>query len=231
MSFCILGENCSVFDRHTDTAGIAHRNPLCEGCYNRSRRELNLLRYDFVDLSQMVPRKGIRGEANIFRPKPESSPPADLTVLTLRDQIFEVVHTAEVALRLHMGLPVRSGRVRDGFGLNASVEFLHPRVDDLARLPTHAGNWDEGVCELDGCGVLLLFTTLHRRSRRLCGLDARTLRVPGLCPSCGMPALRRHNDDAERFWCAYCQLTMSRDEFFAAQRMVYAAVTAASQHR
>lgn len=227
MRFCILGENCFVFDRRTETPGISHRESLCEGCREKTRRELNLLRYDYIDLSQMIPKTQKRTDEYSARPKPASAPPIDIAVFTLRSQIVQVAQAAEVAVRISLNVPVMPTQGREGFELSDAVRYLHPHVDDLAALPPVVGAWGEDGTEsaLDGLGMLSLLGALHRRARRVCGLDPRIVHVPGGCPACGAYALRRHDDDVDRFWCARCHQGMNQAEYFAAQRMQFAPVT------
>lgn len=224
MTFCILAENCTVFDRHANTSGLSRHNPLCEGCRNRSKRELNLLRYDYVDLSQLIAKQGGLSEAKISRPKPESSPTVDLSVLTLRSEMTDTAMWAEFRLRTHLGMLHTSAPVREGYGLSQAVYFLEPRVDALARMPAADGH-------LSGAELLLLVGMLHRRARKVCGLDPRTIQLPGLCPSCSVPSLRRHDDDPERVWCAACNMQLAKEAYYAAQRMQFAPVTPASEAR
>lgn len=222
MTFCVLDQNCSVFDRRTETSGISFRNPLCEGCRNRSRRELHLLRYDYVDLSQLIAKRDSNSEAKITRPKPGSAPVIDVDVFTLRSAIAQVVQLAEEGLRWHLGMVHVVQPVREGYGLSASVAFLGPRVDDLARMPAKVALWaSETPSAMDGAQVLVLVGELHRRARRVCGVDPKVIRVPGNCPSCSVPALRRHDDDPERYWCQMCNLQVSRADYLAAQRMIF----------
>lgn len=231
MTFCVLGENCSVFDRLAKTSGLSRHNPLCEGCRNRAQRELNLLRYDYVDLSQLIGKSDGSSDVKISRPKPESSPAIDLAVFTLRSRIAVSCRQAEDALRVMHGFPPISLRMREGYRLADSVFFLSPRVDDLARMPLVLGEWGDDGAALDGPQVLLLFGFLHRRARRVCGLDPRVVGVPGHCPSCSATALRRHDDDPERVWCGFCQVRLSREDYFAAQRMQFAPVTPSPEVR
>jgi len=224
MTFCVLDQNCSVFDKRTETPGLSNRNPLCEGCRIRSRRELNLLRYDYVDLSQLIARKDGHSEAKIARPKPGSVPPVDVEVFTLRTVIAGAARSAELGLRRFLGMmPVpESVLVREGYGLSASVSYLEPRVDDVARMGPFVGLWgSEGPSLADGAQVLVLVGVLHRRARKVCGIDPKTIRVPGTCPSCSVPALRRYDDDPERLWCQACKLQLGRQEYQAAQRMLF----------
>lgn len=233
MTFCVLNQNCSVFDRRMETPGLSHRNPLCEGCRNRSRRELNLLRYDYVDLSQLIARRDGVSEAKISRPKPGSVPPVDVEVFTLRSVIAAAARSAEDGLRRHLGMVHPSAKVREGYGLSDAVAFLHPRVDDMATMPPFVGLWaSEAPSLADGPQVLLLLGELHRRARKVCGVDPKVIRVPGVCPSCSVPALRRYEDDPGRVWCHFCNLQMSGREYLQAQRMQFAApVTPAAEPR
>ena len=226
MTFCVLGENCSVFDRHTRTSGISRNNPLCEGCRNRARRELDLLRFDYVDLSQLIAKPDGHSDAKISRPKPESSETIDLGVFTLRSQISELARAAEEAVRIRLGmLHSSSSKVREGFALSSAVHFLYPRVDELAQTPMVPTRFDDDLGDLDGAQVLYLIGLLHRRARRVCGVDPRTVQVPGFCPSCSVPGLRRHDDDPERYWCAVCNVQIAQQDYYAAQRMQFAPVT------
>jgi len=231
-TFCFLGENCSVFDRHSKTPGISLRNPLCEGCRNRARRELNLLRYDYVDLSQLIAKSDRLSEAKISRPKPESSPTIDLAVFTLRSEIAESVDAAALALRHHLGSPEFCLQMREGYALSDAIHYLDPRVDDLALLPASAQVWvGEEYAWLSGAELLVRFGALHRRSRRVCGVDPATIAVPGVCPFCAVPSLRRYDDDPERYWCAACHMNLGREQYYAAQRMQFAPVTPAAEAR
>jgi hypothetical protein len=240
MTFCVLAENCSVYDRRNQIPGLSFRNPLCEGCRNRSRRELNLLRYDYVDLSQLIARADGHSEVKISRPKPESVPTIDIGVFTLRSAIADVCADAERELRRHLGMPHLSVKVREGYGLSDAVSFLHPRVDDLARMPPKGALWgfqgpqmadaDPSPSYLDGAQVLALFSELHRRARRVCGLDPRTVRLPGECPSCSVPSLRRTDDEPDRVWCAACKLQFTHSDYIAAQTMMLG-VTPVSEGR
>jgi hypothetical protein len=232
MTFCVLGENCSVFDKHTKTSGITRNNPLCEGCRNRARRELDLLRFDYVDLSQLIPKRNGYSEAKISRPKPESSPTIDVSIFTLRSQVAELARAAEESVRIRLGmLHSSSVMVREGFALTSAIAFLYPRVDELALTPAVPAGWDDDLEDLDGPQVLYTFGVLHRRARRVCGIDPKTVAVPGLCPSCSVPGLRRHDDDPLRYWCTVCNVQVSQQDYFAAQRMQFAPVTRCAEPR
>jgi ribosomal protein L37AE/L43A len=223
MTFCVLGENCSVYDRAAKCPGVSLYNPLCEGCRNRSDSELNLLRYDYLDLSQIIPRADGHSDAKIARPKPESSPPIDMQVFTLRSNLVWVVRKSEVHLRAFRGdRPAPDLPMREGFALDHSVRYLRSKVDDLALLPDYAGPMGNDGEQCSGVELLLMVGSLHRQARRVCGLDPRTISVPGFCPQCSAQALRRHDDDPDRVWCVQCRHTLSQGAYLAAQRMQFA---------
>lgn len=209
--FCVLGAWCSVFDRQAKVAGLSYTRPLCPGCHSRASVEINLLRYDYVDLTNALPLSDRRGEVQIFRPKPESRAPMDLEVFSLRTEIVHaVVRAATVA-----GWRSNAAGVREGFALDVAANALKARLDDLAAVGVTEGWWNSrtGLTEaLSGPQVLMLLGSLHRRARRLTGVDAPILRIPGDCPGCCASALRRREDNPEWIWCASCgaQLTRSR---------------------
>lgn len=223
MTFCVLGANCSVYDRSKKIAGVSLHKQLCEGCRMRAVSELNLLRYDFVDLSQMIPKRDSIPEANIARGKPESSVPFDVAVFALRDEIVWTLTKAEDHLRALLGddIGVRVP-ARDGYAIEASVRYLVTRVDELTALSAMYGPVGEDMENLSGVDLLSRFGSLHRRSRRACGLDAGVVSVPGYCPGCGLTSLRRHDDEPGRIWCARCPQRLGQEGYYAAQRMQFA---------
>lgn len=175
-----------------------------------------MLRYDYVDLSQLIPKKDSFSESKISRPKPESSPPLDIAVFTLRSDLAWYCVGAEVRLRSRLGMLHAGYRpMREGYGLDAAVRFLSPRVDELAAMPAMADL-------ISGVEYLMAFSDLHRRARKVCGLDPRTISVPGDCPKCLTPTLRRHDDNPDRIWCARCPTVMTKQGYYAATRMQYA---------
>lgn len=215
--FCILGANCAVYDRPTQLAGLCYSDPICTACENRGRQELNMLRYDYVDLSQLMPKPDSRGEVRIFRPLPESSPPISVAVFALRTEVaYVVAHTSET-LRQFLGR--RTGRAwptREGWRLDQDVAFLINHVGDIARIPATTLMWSTEALEptaRTGADMLLVIGDLHRRVRKLCGLDPRTISVPGYCPECHLPALMRQEDDVDTLWCNNCRTRLSSFDY------------------
>lgn len=217
MTFCALIENCSVYDTVAKLPGHSFVAPICQGCKDRSEMELNQLRLDYVDLTQMLPRTQVLSDANIHRPKPESSPPMNIGVFTLRGEIAYVVRLAADALRRELGSSVPRGLpVREGFGLDTDVRYLVPHVEDLAALAAVRAHWAIDAPEsldLDGTQILALVSLLHRRARRVLGLRAKVLAVPGTCPRCGVSAFRRSDDNVDLIWCHNCQLRIARGDY------------------
>lgn len=222
MRFCFLDENCAVYDRHSKVPGISQHWVICEGCTNRIRSDLNLLRFDFLDLSnQMVPAE-TRNDTQIFRPKPESSPPLDMQALALRDDIVSLLTAAEDAVRaLCLDRP-RQARVRDGYAVDQAVRYLSERTDTLAIVEAMDG--PDGP--VSGLEAVVLLGAVHRRVRRLVGLLEPVVKLPGACPKCGAyGALRRRDDGKDRVWCQNCRISMTKDDYYAACRMQFAPVT------
>lgn len=221
MTFCRLDENCAVFDRRLKLPGIVHRSTICEGCWNRIRSDLNLLRYDFIDLSNaLLPTDG-RSDTHIFRPKPESSPPVDMQALALRDVIVDLLTAAEDAVREFMSDRPRQSQVRDGYAVDQAVRYLSEGADALACVK--AVEVPDGPVE--GREVFVLVGRLHRSVRRCVGLLEPVVKLPGPCPRCGVVALRRRDDDTDRVWCQQCRTAMTKEQYYQACRMQFAPVT------
>jgi hypothetical protein len=227
-SFCSLDANCSVFDRATKLPGIARTSEICQGCVNRSRRELGMLRYDYVDLSQLIVPADSRSDAHIFRPKPESSPPIDLHAFTLRSQIAEAVVATEEAVRRLAGYRANCAPTREGWAVDHAVRFLSERIDSIASVRSVFYGPES---DADGLTMLLEFGGLHRAAQRVVGLLAPTVGLPGDCPKCAVPALRRRADVENHVWCAHCHLSMTRVDYYRACQMQFAPVTGAQPGR
>lgn len=212
MTTCIMGPHCSVFDAVLKIPGVVYFQPICEGCRTRTVGELRMLRLDYLDLTQALPKSDRRNDVTIFRPKPESSLPLNLQVFTLRHQIAHAVILAEASVR---GVP-RPGPVREAVAMSEALYYLENHVGPLASLTATEDYWDvdSGLTDvLDGPQVLLWFTALHRRARLILGLAPRTVGVSGYCPRCSSAQLCRHEDDESRYWCAACKLTMDRETY------------------
>lgn len=213
MSDCAFGVDCSVYDSVIKTPGIRYLSPICEGCRGRSVGLLRSLRLDYVGLSQALPRSDSRGQTKIFRPRPESSPPIDVAVFTLRHQIAHACRVAEAAVRDTFGGdgPRVGAGVREGFAMSEALVYLEARVEALAGLGVTEGCWDvdSGLTEaLSGPQVLMWLARLHDRALLLLGLSARKITVPGYCGHCGHGALARRDDDESRVWCDVCKKSM-----------------------
>lgn len=218
--FCVLAENCSVFDRHHKIPGLAHGFELCDGCFDEAFQMLAELRYDYVDLSQLIPRSASPTDAKICRPKPSSVPPVDLNAFTLRSDLAYALLLWERHVRDAEGDPQRDTRGREGFNVDVAVRHLSCRVNVLAGLGPvedfHDG-LDAEPYELDGAQGLLRLHALRRRARAFCGLAQRLVKLPGDCFACGAPALRRE-EGGERVWCGHCRAAWTHGQYLARLR-------------
>lgn len=219
MGFCTLDTQCVVYDRTAQLSGHVIGEGLCAGCCDNTQTILNLLRYDYVDLSQLIPKVDARSENKIFRPKPESSPPVNTAVFNLRGDIAWFVAVLATMLRRHLGSPPRPSPlpVREGFGLDANIRYLVERPEEIGRMPPAWAYWeqdkDDEQQQLDGLGVVLHLRRLHSRARRMCGTEEKVITVPGHCPPCNTPSLRREASTPEKIWCVHCKNTMDADQY------------------
>lgn len=226
MTYCVFGADCCVYDSATNVPGLSLNTVACEGCQTRIVSTLNKLRLDYVDLSQMIPKASVVTEEQIFRPKPESSPPINMAAFTLRAQLAYFVCLVATIVRGRLDsrqAPVSRLSMREGFALDHDIRYLVERPDVIAGLPGIEHYFDEAhyvPMLMDGPGMCAQLLALHRRSRAMCGLEPRTVRLPGACPNCHlMGALRRMDDDVQRIWCAACRYALSADGYAAAMSM------------
>lgn len=219
--FCVLGENCSVYDGLSKIAGVAYGGALCDGCGSAARATIAALCYDYFDLSQLIPRSASPTEAKIARPKPESVPPIDVNAFTVRNDLAWTLLLWERHVRLAQRDELRDTSGREGFNVDMACRHLGPRAPVLATLPPVADYHDgleAPVTEEDGAAGLLRLHALHRRARAFCGLTERVVKLPGECFSCGVPALRRE-EAGDRVWCGYCKAACAHDEYLTRQTL------------
>jgi len=225
MTFCALEKHCTVYDRVQNISGLSYGNPLCEGCRNRCVSDLNFLRYDFVDLSQILVPGDARSEAQIFRPKPESSPPIDMRAYGLREDIHSVLTATEDAVRqLRQERPRITAGVRQGYAVDQAVRYLCDRVQDIADTSYVWAREINGE-PLHGADVLTEFGRLHGKARALLGLADLSVGLAGACPYCAVPALRRREPDDGKVWCGRCRKVMARSDYDDWLRMQFPPVT------
>lgn len=221
MTFCVLDADCVVYDTRQHLPGLSHHRQLCHGCNDKIRSELNLLRYDYVDLTQLLPPAEVRNElGKIARPKPESKPAMNMAAFHLRGHIAWLVAVVAAEVRKTVGGP-RHHRlpVREGFALDADVKYLSERLDDVAALPVTRVWADPGKPargELSGPQMLQALRSLHHRARKMCGTEAPMVTLPGWCPDCQTPSLRRQD---ELIWCVHCRRKFSAVEYGQAVRL------------
>lgn len=224
MNYCLMDKHCVVYDANTGLCGVAHYDPLCQGCENSLVATFNQLRLDYVDLTQLLPPADARNEAGkIFRPKPESRPNMNISAFALRGEIAWTVAVVANAVRETTGTPRRqpSMPVREGFGLDCDLRYLEPRAADLAGLrDVHCWPYDSDERYVtDGPAIIVALRTLHSRARRMCGTQPKILALPGNCPFCRLATFRRHDDDENNIWCAKCRRKYTAHEYGRAVRL------------
>lgn len=227
MTFCLFAEHCSVYDSVSNVPGLAMSSAACQSCQDGIKSTLNKLRLDYVDLSQQIPKQSVVTEDQIFRPKPESSPPINLSAFTLRAQLAYFVCLTATIVRGRRPDARRDAvsrrTMREGFALDHDIRYLVERPDAIAGLPAIEHYFDEAhyvPVVMDGLEIAGELHALHRRARLMCGLEPRTLRVPGACPGCDLlGSLRRLDDDTEKVWCAACKNVLSAEQYAAAMRL------------
>lgn len=225
-ALCLLATQCVAFDRRTGVAAeTIGRRSLCPDCERVCHSDVALLRYDYVDLSQLIARREGHGDAKIARPKPRSQPPIDLDVDALRTEIAQALWTWEQPVRWAAGLPPRStSPARDGWRVDNAVAVISPRVELLASLPEigayHDGR-DAPMTWVDGLGGLTRLRELHRYARRHTGLIVANVGLPGECPKCAAHALyRRHGCDDVT--CGNCRSAWEYAEYSRYVRLMIA---------
>jgi LSD1 subclass zinc finger protein len=204
-----MGDRCKAFDRNAGVPAVSAPKNLCPSCESHYTRVMKMLVYDYLDLSRIIARSNTFSDDKIARPKPQSTPPIDLTIDTLRSQLVWTVGIWETHVRAAAGLPWRSYLgARDGFNVNTGCTILAPRVDLLAGLPPvlawHDGHGSPEPFEMPGTEGLLRLAEINRRSRYATGVTERTVRLPGDCPDCGAPTLMRLAG-ADEVSCAVCR--------------------------
>jgi hypothetical protein len=212
MTFCIMDAQCTVYDRRQDLPGMTYTEALCQGCRDALRGDLNGLRYDYVDLTQLLPPADNRNDAGkIFSPKPESMAPVNLAAMHLRGDIAWLVGVVALVIRRQKQPQLRWGPVlpvREGFQLDQDVRYLSERTNDIASMKPLSAYWDaesDTAQELDGAALVLRLKGLHSRARRMCGTEPRTMTLPGFCATCNTVSLRRHDDNSDAIWCVHCK--------------------------
>lgn len=217
---CALGENCDRFDRKTGVPGETFGYNLCNTCFAHSTADISALVYDYVDLSQIIARKDGHSEAKISRPKPASTPPIDLAVFTLRDDIEWVLLQAEYEVRHMEGGPQRdTAHARGGHNVSTSVPFLLDRLEKLAGLKNPSRK--NPAPPDTGPEIIHALRRFHMHARRILGRDELNIALPGACPQCHAPRLSRR-DGSETVTCAACGVAIPWTVY---QKLVTLAIT------
>lgn len=177
-NLCLFADECDSY--HHGPAFTDGRN-LCRECERGTARDIGLLVYDFVDLSQLTPRERTAPEVRIARARAGSQLPLSLRILTVRDNIVDLLTHWERVLATGAVTWRPSEPVRDGYAVQRAVGVVAPQVDrvagvDLRAYPDQPTHLDVGVLGL------LELRTLHRRAAAYTALTARVVGLPGECP-------------------------------------------------
>jgi hypothetical protein len=198
---------CYAFDSRSRVANATYGHNTCELCHTRFLGVLSALVFDYVDLSQIIARRQGHSDAKIARPKPESVPPIDLTVDTLRSDIAWGLRSCEFVLRdARRQRVVNLGPSREGHRVQRAARLVTAHLDEFAGLPLPA--WfpldgdDDGAAVL-GADALLSLRRLHERARRLLGITDLVISLPGYCEVCRSATLRRRNG-SDTVHCGAC---------------------------
>lgn len=208
---CRLGPFCDRYNRRTGFPGETGGFNLCETCAVHAVSDIAALLYDFVDLSQIVARHAARSEAKISRPKPESVPPLDMSVVALRDDIEGVLCRAEQELRRLHRLPLRTPRnARPGYNVDQALAIVLPRLEVLAGLePLPPDAWPPTT----GAEMVSVLRQLHRRAHALLGRKDLTVALPGACPACHAMKTLSRRDGSDTVLCGSCGHAMTWDAY------------------
>lgn len=206
---CTLGGFCNGRDQHKGWPAYSHGYNLCELCAEKTLGDVAALVYDFVDLSQIVARRQGHSDTKISRPKPESVPPIDLAVDTLRSDIERTLLLAEEQVRVTQRLPVRGGtaNARAGYNVDQAVKIILPHLDALAGT-------------ILGVEVISELQWLHRQARKLLGRIELKVALPGACPKCKVISSLSRRDGSDTVSCGSCEHRMTRDQYQKAVTLV-----------
>jgi len=196
---CALGEHC-----HSGNDTPIRRH-LCVVCEYDHARDVRALVYDFVDLTQLIPRGRHLPTDAISRPKPGPTLPLDANILALRDDIRLILTHWELRMRWAQRLFVPPGAVRDGHAVQRAVDIIAPRVDAIAGIRDNEGGPADPSPYDTGVLALLRMRELHGVARARVGHHARTIALPGQCPDriCRAETLTRL-DGSDTVTCRTC---------------------------
>jgi hypothetical protein len=215
-SHCLFDEMCFDYDSTTRMAATTFGYNLCPMCHTRSVGAVSALVFDYVDLSQMIERRQGHSDSKIARPKPESAPPIDLVVDTLRSDIAEALESCEYVVREVRREHVASlGATRQGHRVQRAARLVSRHVEQFAGLALPA--WfqisdDDGGPPFCGVDALLMVRRLHDQARRLLGVTDLVITLPGYCERCRLSTLRRRNG-SDTVQCAACMAVQPWSEY------------------
>lgn len=208
---CMFGDDCA----EPGWLGDDH-DPMCPSCYRGVAAAIDALPHDYLMLSRDLIKTGGTPDEAIARPKPKSTPPLDLGVDDLMRRLVWTAGIWEFHVRDHLGLqelPMES--MRPGWLLNRAALCLVRHLPDLIRLPpvlAYLDGPDHDPVNRDGIDAALTFVHLHRRALARLGLVEPVFQLPGPCPGCNAPALRRVAG-REHVWCEQCKRSWPYTEY------------------
>ena len=215
---CAFGLECK--NPHNDRPVADGANPpaICPACEAHYRRVLGLLVYDYVDLSQQLGESGASSEAKIARPKPQSRPPINLHAHTVRSAIADTLRFWETCTVVQLGHTQPDPRVREGFAVRRAAGYLARHLHALSMLdiePDTGAGIEVGATPNEAAGVAALaqLEHLHEAARRVCGLTAKKISVPGHCPGCASATLTRV-DGSDTVRCGRCGQVQTLDDYW-----------------
>lgn len=197
-SECAFGADC---ESNPHTAWISTGGKLCRECAANTCRDIGLLVYDYVDLSQRIPKNNRLPETRIARPKPGSTVPLDLRIITVRETIVDQLIHWEARVRLHLREPEPSRQARDGFLVQRAALTVGAHVRLIAGLP-------------DGLDGLRALRITHRRAVKIVARTVRTVPLPAECPdrTCRQRRLSTR-EGTQVVTCAGCGGRWSLDDY------------------
>lgn len=205
--YSALGLGCLSRQRANET-GCWGRSGLCQTCERKTERIVGQLPASVQQLTLSLARACAPSDGPAPPNKPASTPPINLTIDALRTEIVYTAAIWEEIVRENQNLsPRRKGSMRDGISIRTSVAILKPRTALLATLPAAEGYFHGVEAEpsrrtgLEGLRRLVLLWDLTREAL---GLTRIEIALPGHCPDCGAPALRRY-DAGSTVWCEACR--------------------------
>jgi hypothetical protein len=215
--YSALGLGCLSRQRANEACYRASLG-LCPACERRTEQIVAELPQSVQVLTLSLARTRAPCDGPAPPNKPASVPPINLAIEALRSEIVYTAALWEEIIRESQNLsPRRRGSMRDAVSIRTSVAILSPRTVTLAQLPAveayHRGVEAE-PCQRTGLEGLRRLVDLWDLTHQAAGLARVEIALPGHCPACDAPALRRHQG-ADTVWCECCHGRWPYNEYAA----------------